>query len=311
VIRMSDYTFSIVSQDKRHEGDEFRIFHVDGEEVIGVEEKEPFELRFRNNTSGRVQVRLSVDGTDVLSGQPASTKPTGQMFLVSPGETMKLKAWPESLQGGARFVFTTKERSVAVNTHGNTAGIGLIAAAVFADYDDYRYLSMQSPRILSRFQSNSNSPLRGGGLRRSRLIGADSRSLGTTKGGGPSGSSGTKAYYQGGGDPADFDVVLSAQSLDFAPGPASINNIAEASNMAVGAGEYTDQQLVKAAGLRRPVLDEVLQVRYLPWDKLQKLVDRRVVEATAFPGDDKGIDLSNVPRTKSTGRKNVEIHRFL
>jgi hypothetical protein len=289
---MSDYIFSIASQDKRNVGEEFRVFRLDGEDVIGVEEKEPFELRFRNNTNQPVQIRLSVDGTDVLSGKPASTKPTGEMFLVSPYDSMSLRAWPESMQGGARFVFTTTEKSVAVNTHGNTSGIGLIAAAIYTDY-------YSTPTVFSpMFQSNSLRFARDS--RRSLM--ADKRMKGRSYG------SGTKGATLGGD-------VTKGVSLDFCAAPASsdsLGDIAEMSNMAVGAGEYTDQTLIKAAGLRRPVLDEVIQVRYLPWEKLRHLVAKEVVGVTAFPGDQQpGIDLSKVPRTKSTARRQPEIYRFL
>ena len=120
---VNDYNLKVISQDKRNVGSIFRTFNIDGDDIIGVEEHEPFELRFENNTYNAVQIRLSIDGTDVLTGKPASTKPKGDMFLVEPRGAMRLKAWPENMSGGARFVFATTEKSVAVNTHGNTAGI--------------------------------------------------------------------------------------------------------------------------------------------------------------------------------------------
>lgn len=295
---MSDYILSIASQDKRHEGEEFRVFHVDGEDVIGVEEREPFELRFRNNTNQPVQIRLSVDGTDVLSGKPASTKPTGEMFLVSPHDSMSLKAWPESMDGGARFVFTTSEKSVAVNTHGNTAGIGLIAAAIYTDYDYYGghlayFQGGGQVHNSSRFTRNR----RVGADLRGMPMGSKSLLFDATKGAATKGLRGRSEESYG-------------ATLDFCAAAASID---EDSNIAVGAGEYTNQTLVKAAGLRRPVLDDIIQVRYLPWEKLRKLVAREIVsEATAFPGDhNQKVDLSNVPRTKSTARRSPEVHRFL
>ena len=70
------------------------------------------------------------------------------------------------------------------------------------------------------------------------------------------------------------------------------------SKLAVGAGEHVDQKLVKADGLKNPVLAEVIQLRYLPKEKLEKLVSKH---SDAFPGDrnEQFINLSGVPRVHS------------
>lgn len=293
---MSDYELNILSQDKRHLDSTLKIFNVDDEKVIGVEKQEPFKLLFKNNSSQRVQVRLSVDGTDVLTGETASTKPSGKMFVVEAHSSMSLHAWPETLQGGGRFVFTTEDKSVAVNTHGNKAGIGLIAAAVYVDYHSINRFDYGS---VGYAMSNSNkfggqlydSSYHSNRLIRKRRAGGASAGNDVTKGLAPT-----------------RGVEISNCSL----AAAAAASAEDVDDLAVGVGEFSTQQLQTAAGLSRPVLDDVIQVRYEPWAKLQKkLAESKttVPKSNAFPGDKKQIDLSNVPRTK-TSAQSAQLSRF-
>jgi hypothetical protein len=74
---------------------------------------------------------------------------------------------------------------------------------------------------------------------------------------------------------------------------------AAAFDVAVGAGAFTDQTITKTAGLIYPVLDDIVQVRYLSWAKLEKLIAKQQPKMkTAFPSDKpvKRINLKNVPK---------------
>jgi len=110
-----------------------RQYHVDNINTIGVFGDEPFSIRFRNSSFNRVQVKLSLDGTDILTGQVADLDPQSKMWVVNAYGTLELKAWPESHQGGAAFVFSTVENSVAAHTHGDLTAKGFISAAVFIE----------------------------------------------------------------------------------------------------------------------------------------------------------------------------------
>ena len=57
-------------------------YEVDGERVIGVYGNEPYAVQVVNNSLERVEVRLSIDGTDVLTGEPASTEATGKRWVI-------------------------------------------------------------------------------------------------------------------------------------------------------------------------------------------------------------------------------------
>lgn len=154
---MNNYKLDIISKHNDFLNRPLRKYTVDGVEHVGVWGNEPFAIRFKNNTYQRVQVRLSLDGTDILTTEPATVAPTGKMWMVEANRTLELEAWPETNEAGARFVFAAEGNSVALHTHGDVSQKGIIAAAVYteayvaprpvyrgSDNDDIRLLSMRS-----------------------------------------------------------------------------------------------------------------------------------------------------------------------
>ncbi len=127
------YSLSVVSQNPETRGQKLTPYFVEGLQTVGVFGNEPFSLRFRNHTAERVQVRFSIDGTDILTAQPATTATTGKMWLVEAYGTLTLDAWPETNEKGARFVFGAVGDSVAAHTHGDVSMKGIIGAAVFEE----------------------------------------------------------------------------------------------------------------------------------------------------------------------------------
>src|SRR5947209_12285895 len=124
----------IISQrSNTHSKRALRQYHVENIDTIGVFGEEPFAIRFRNSSFNRVQVKLSLDGTDILTGQVANLDPHSKMWVVNAYGVLELKAWPESHQGGASFVFSTVENSVAAHTHGDLTAKGFISAAIFIE----------------------------------------------------------------------------------------------------------------------------------------------------------------------------------
>lgn len=130
---MRDYSLKVISNHEKFKGQTIVPYFVDGIDTIGVWGNEEFSIEFTNHTSHAVQVRLSLDGTDVLTAQPASMEPKGKMFMVKPYKTMTLQAWPETNEKGARFIFGQTANSVAVHTHGDLSNKGIIAAAVYVE----------------------------------------------------------------------------------------------------------------------------------------------------------------------------------
>lgn len=288
---MSTYELKIVSKHRESDGEVFRTFNVDGERAIGVKRNEPFEIHFNNNSSLPVQVKLSLDGTDILTGEIANSFEDGEMWYVKARDTLVVKAFPENYNGGARFVFTDGEKGVAVNTHGEESAIGLIGAAVFTD-SLHKY---NSPIYYISPQKWWNEPYW------------------------------NEPYWTV--NPADithdtclYGGTISSTNANFTNSEANVRSLSACSmgascssdaaeelsdDLSVGAGEYVEQEIQKVAGLNKPRLSRVLQVRYMPWKKLSKIVgvtDRvRKQGTSAFPGDNFGINLDNVPKVQSSG----------
>lgn len=130
------YSLDIISHHPEFEGKQLKKYKLrehDICDIVGVYGQEPFEVVFRNNSYEKVQVKLSIDGIDVLTGKLATIEPGGDMWVVQPYSSLNLKAWPETTKGGAQFVFTHADKSVAVHTQGDLKSIGIIAASVFSE----------------------------------------------------------------------------------------------------------------------------------------------------------------------------------
>lgn len=285
------YTLEIISAHPEFKNKPLRKYAIDGIETIGAWGDEPFEIKFHNHTSDKVQVKVSVDGTDVLSGDPASTKVTEQMWLVYGHGTLTLKAWPESNNGGAQFVFTHADKGVALNTHGDVSSKGIIAVAVFEEGDP------EPVRIENHHHYHYSSYHYGNS---SKLGG--SQTWNSPKGISPRKrmmkcAANPDSITRGGSMPASLNNSVQPQSLDF--------NESFNSSAAVGAGSYVNQNITYAQGLRKPVLSETVKVRYMWWDDLKTSLVKygytSPQEPTGFPADEpeKRVNLAGVPRVNT------------
>ena len=262
----SPYTLDIVSQHNQFNNKTLRKFNVEGVETVGAWGNEPFEIVFKNNTYQRVQVKISIDGTDIMTGDLASTTVTDKMWLVEGNSTLTLKAWPEDNNGGARFVFTSGNKGVAANTHGDVSNLGIIAAAVYIEGD------------LTPFYLNGNYWNNVYG-RRAR-IGYNSQTKGILR--------------------LDLMDVHTNCDESFRSTETSTELVSQAS---VGAGEFVTQNIKYVEGLRKPVFTEAVRVRYVWWDELKaKLQEnyKQDLQPSGFPADKKNIDLVKTPRIKTS-----------
>jgi hypothetical protein len=144
-MNFDNYRLDIIN---KFENKKYQKHNIEEQETIGVYEDEPFEIVLRNNTYERIQVRFSIDGTDILTGELANTDTSGKMWLVEPYGSITLSAWPETNEGGAKFIFTDCSNSVAANTHKNILGKGFIAAAVFKQDKPIKKLEQNTKGIL-------------------------------------------------------------------------------------------------------------------------------------------------------------------
>jgi len=290
---MNNYELNVISHHKDFNDKTLKKYYVDGINTIGVFGDEAFSIVFTNNTSQKIQVKLSLDGTDILTGNVATTDVTKDMWIVNGYAKLKLDAFPETNDGGAGFVFTSANNSVAAHTHGDMSSRGIIAAAVFVEghvepqrinlqapiqhhhyhYDNYPYYQkgISYTPIYNHFVDNGR---RSGGILRSN-------------------------------DPVSYN---SSDSLPFGASEISEESSKSLESLvSVGAGEHINQKITYVTGLIKPMFTETVRVKYLWWDDLvEKLRAQTTAQAqpSGFPGDGskKNIDLGCTPRIKKTGQ---------
>lgn len=294
---MSSYSLEIISHHSEFKNKSLKKYHVDGIDTIGAWGNEPFEIRFKNHSWNKVQVKLSVDGTDILTGSPATTEVNKDMWVVQPYGTLNVQAWPETHNGGARFVFTSADNSVALHTHGDMTSRGIIAAAVFVEgspapvrihnihhnhyYNPYNWYTY--PLYGGMVYNNSDNVLRSNSL---TSKGIQSSSLQSAEAVGSI------------NNVCSTEAVMTSNNCD-AAGSATMDSME--SLVAVGAGDHVEQNITYVAGLVKPVFTETLRVRYLWWDDLKsKLSTQPKPEphASGFPGNlQQGImSIGSTPR---------------
>jgi len=268
-----------------------RKYYVDGIETVGAWGDEPFEIRFKNNTWQKVQVKITLDGTDILTGKPADTEVSKDMWVVNGYGTLSLKAWPETNNGGAAFMFTSANNSVAVHTHGDLSSRGIIAAAVFTE-GYVEPIKINYPIVNEHHHHHHyrrcksfdyySSPIWIGGNTAGDFGGTLSSNTITCNNAAPAAAN---SFYLN--EVSDSDGVADARGLE--------------SLVSVGAGQHVDQKISYVTGLTKPVFTETVRVRYLWWDDLvAKLRTESSAKphASGFPGDRdrKNIDLKGTPR---------------
>lgn len=198
---------------------------------------EAFAVELNNPTEKRLGVKLSIDGTDYLTGQPADLKP-GRMFILEPGQTSQVTVWQETERGGATLIFTTLRRSVAAHVHGDLRAAMTIAAAVFVDQGAYEsfQVPLTSGRVLDSAQVDSRARVK-------RSPGASSADV---FGGPPLG-------------PGERDGGFESAGPSTTP-----------MTMGVGAGSFVEQRITAVQPLGNPQLRNVYTLKYMAVDDLER-----------------------------------------
>lgn len=112
---------------------EFVAYTIQDIQTIGVFGNEPYGIRLKNFSQKRIQVKIVIDGTDILTGKAANKSSSEDCWVVEAGGELQLNAWPETMSRGGRFVFTSAENSVAVCTRGDIHARQMITALVFEE----------------------------------------------------------------------------------------------------------------------------------------------------------------------------------
>lgn len=301
---MSNYSLEVISHHPTFKNKSLRKYYVDGIDTVGAWGDEPFEIKFTNHTWQKVQVKISVDGTDVLTGETATTAATEKMWVVNGYGTLSLKAWPENNNGGAQLVFTSANNSVAIHTHGDMSSRGIIAVAVYTEghveptrirhdyYHHYDYWTR--PYYIGDVILGSSCGGLGGTLSNSTYT---SNSIAPTAAGG---TSNTFSLNNAGMNSCDASYSANASAADSRGETKGLESLA-----AVGAGQHVDQKISYVQGLIKPTFTETVRVRYIWWDDLVSKLRQNnypMPHASGFPADNQtNISLGNTPRIGNYG----------
>jgi hypothetical protein len=274
-----DFKLDVVSKLPEFDGRTLKKYQIDGIDTVGVWGNEKFELHLRNNSYETIQARLSIDGVDTLSGKPADLTINHDMWLIRAGKTLHLKAWPQDSNGGACFIFTNENNSVAFHTIGDTSHKGIIAAAIFTENDPPRRTHYDSDWRKYPYTKKVSWDY--------SILLDSSEGVGSS----PIPATYTCSVNNSGSSGGQHTNSLRSKKLE--------------STATVGAGEYVEQRTHTVQGLNKPVLNSIIRVKYLWWDNLVEALrdERRYMDphANGFPGEKirSFIDLTGVPRVDS------------
>jgi hypothetical protein len=113
-------------------GDEaLPMYTVDDKYYLLGTEGQRYEIGLENLTDGRLEVVVSVDGLDVISGKEADFQ-SQRGYVILPGEQIAVQGFRQSLNQVAAFRFAGAENSYAARM-GAVENIGVIGAAVFEE----------------------------------------------------------------------------------------------------------------------------------------------------------------------------------
>lgn len=124
--REGPYTLDLVDE----WGTPLPTFHAHGRVHVLGQQGRRYALRFRNGSARRVEVVASVDGRDVVDGEPSSLARRG--YVVEPYGELVVDGFRVSAGAVAAFRFASVARSYAARM-GDARDVGVIGLAVFAE----------------------------------------------------------------------------------------------------------------------------------------------------------------------------------
>lgn len=103
----------------------------DGKVYVAGKHGERYQIALRNQTGERVEVVLTVDGRDVISGEAGSKDSRG--YVLQPFETCQIDGWRTSDDTVAAFRFGADKDKAYSTQLGTGAHLGVIGVAVFEE----------------------------------------------------------------------------------------------------------------------------------------------------------------------------------
>ncbi len=90
-----------------------------------------YALRISNQTAGRIAVALTVDGLNTIDARRTSARGASK-WVIGPWQSITIEGWQTNESTARRFFFTSEKKSYGAWL-GQTADLGVIAAAVFRE----------------------------------------------------------------------------------------------------------------------------------------------------------------------------------
>jgi hypothetical protein len=116
---------------RNHRGAALSAYQSGGNLICVGEEGERYSVEVENLSNHRLEFVVTVDGLNVLNGQKGNFSQRG--YILSPGERHEIKGWRTSLNDVASFKFGKVVDCYVNNKTGETANVGVVGAAVFAE----------------------------------------------------------------------------------------------------------------------------------------------------------------------------------
>lgn len=132
------------------------IYH-EGKVYVAGQHGERYQVRLTNTSSSRVEVVLTVDGRDVIKGEPGSVETRG--YILGPHEDTTIEGWRTSDDTVAAFRFGADKSKAYSAQLGTGAHLGVIGVAVFKEKKRRR--SLDGMHVLR--STRSSGVERGGG----------------------------------------------------------------------------------------------------------------------------------------------------
>ena len=116
---------------RNHRGAALSAYQSGGNLICIGEDGQRYSVELENLSGNRLEFVVTVDGLDVLTGQPGSLSHRG--YVLDPGERREIKGWRTSVNEVAAFKFGSVAGGYASEKTGDTRNVGVIGCAVFAE----------------------------------------------------------------------------------------------------------------------------------------------------------------------------------
>ncbi len=98
---------------------------------VEAREGQPYRLRLKNHSGQRVEAVITVDGRDVISGQPGSYEEQ-RGYIIEPYGELLVEGFRKSFSQVATFRFSKPDQSYA-SRMGDARNLGVVGAAIFKE----------------------------------------------------------------------------------------------------------------------------------------------------------------------------------